>query len=98
MTHWRSAEEKSRPCWIDGRATFTIVASSTTMNWARQTTTRTSQRFVSFVVGRRKRGIGETPAVGERERGSGLIGPVGSKDRSINRTSQSTYPDSTVRL
>ena len=33
--------------WIDGSATFTTVASSTTMNCARQTMTSTSQRLVS---------------------------------------------------
>ncbi len=46
MTHGRSAAEKCRPRWIEGSATFTIVASSTTMNWARQAITRTSQRLV----------------------------------------------------
>src|SRR4051794_21951769 len=45
MTHCRLAFEKSRPRWIDGSATFTIVASRMTMNWARQTTTRVAQRF-----------------------------------------------------
>ena len=43
-THWRELVEKSRSAWIDGSATFTTVASSTTMNWAMQTSTRTSQR------------------------------------------------------
>src|SRR5687768_7035103 len=47
MTHWRSAAEKSRSRWIDGSATLTTVASRMTMNCARQTMTRTSQRFVS---------------------------------------------------
>src|SRR6059058_5173377 len=46
MTHCRSAFEKCRPRWIDGSATFTIVASKMTMNCARQTITRTSQRLV----------------------------------------------------
>src|ERR1017187_5641142 len=32
---------------MEGSATFTIVASSTTMNWAMQTSTSTSQRFGS---------------------------------------------------
>ena len=38
---------KPRSAWIDGSATFTTVASRITMNWARQTMTRTSQRLVS---------------------------------------------------
>src|SRR3954452_12028298 len=41
--HWRLASESPRSFWIDGSATFTIVASRTTMNCARQTRTRTSQ-------------------------------------------------------
>src|SRR3954453_13525362 len=45
MTHCRSVGEKWRPCWIEGSATFTIVASRMTMNWAMQTTTSTSQRL-----------------------------------------------------
>ena len=36
-----------RSAWIDGSATFTTVASRMTMNCARQTMTRTSQRLVS---------------------------------------------------
>src|SRR5207253_1121000 len=31
--HWRFFSEKPRSVWIDGRATFTIAMSSTTMNW-----------------------------------------------------------------
>jgi hypothetical protein len=50
--HWRFASPRSRSFWIDGRATFTIVASRMTMNWARQIRTRTSQGFVS------RRGMG----------------------------------------
>src|SRR3954449_6809532 len=46
MTHCRSVAEKCSPRSIEGSATFTIVASRTTMNWARQTTTRTAQRLV----------------------------------------------------
>ena len=38
---------EARPRWIEGSATFTIVASSTTMNWARQTMTSTSQRLLT---------------------------------------------------
>jgi hypothetical protein len=44
-TQARLAAEKCSPRWIEGSATFTTVASSTTMNWARQAITRTSQRF-----------------------------------------------------
>ena len=44
--HWRLASLKPRSFWIDGRATFTIVASSTTMNCARQMRTRMTQGFV----------------------------------------------------
>ena len=40
----QAAREKSRSVWIDGSATLTIVASSTTMNCAKQTTTRATQR------------------------------------------------------
>src|SRR4051812_25447252 len=47
MTHCRFASENASPRWIDGSAMFTIVASRMTMNWARQTIARTSQRFVS---------------------------------------------------
>ena len=43
-THWSELVEKSRSAWMEGRATFTTVASSTTMNCAMQTSTRTSQR------------------------------------------------------
>ena len=42
MTHCRSALAKPRSVWIAGSATFTIVASSTTMNWATVTSARTS--------------------------------------------------------
>ena len=45
-THCRSFSARSRSSWIDGSATFTIVASSTTMNCAMQTRQRTSQGFV----------------------------------------------------
>ena len=45
--HCRLVGEKCSPCWIDGSATFTIVASRMTMNCAMQTRTSTSQRFVS---------------------------------------------------
>ena len=38
--------------WIDGSATFTIVASRTTMNCARQIRTRTIQGFVDLLIRR----------------------------------------------
>ena len=47
MTHWRFAALNPRSVWIDGSATLTTVASSTTMNCARQTMTRTTQRLLS---------------------------------------------------
>src|SRR5215207_7738803 len=47
MTHCRLAAVNPRSRWIDGSATFTTVASRITMNCARQTMTRTSQRLVS---------------------------------------------------
>jgi hypothetical protein len=57
-THWRFAFDISRSVWIDGRATFTIVASRMTMNWARQTRTRTIQGLLPRAVirGRSYRG------------------------------------------
>ena len=44
--HCRLEGEKCRERWIDGSATFTMVASRMTMNWARPTMTRTSQGLV----------------------------------------------------
>jgi hypothetical protein len=35
---------KCRERWIDGSATFTIVASTTLISWAKHTTTRAIQR------------------------------------------------------
>src|SRR6185312_11213214 len=35
--HCRPVAEKPRPLWMDGRATLTIETSRITMNWARQT-------------------------------------------------------------
>src|SRR3954452_17301496 len=46
MIHCRLASESPRSSWIDGSATFTTVASSTTMNCAKQTSTRTTHGFV----------------------------------------------------
>ena len=45
MIHWRSAFEKCSAFWIVRSATFVIVASSTTMNWATQTRVSTIQRL-----------------------------------------------------
>ena len=44
MTQVRLPWVKWRSCWIAGRATFTIVVSSTIINCARQTVTRAIQR------------------------------------------------------
>ena len=41
-THCRPDSDIPRSVWIEGSATFTIVASRITMNCARQTRTRTS--------------------------------------------------------
>ena len=46
--HCRFASDRPRSFWIEGSATFTTVASSTTMNWAKQTRTRISQGFVPW--------------------------------------------------
>src|SRR3569833_386897 len=46
MIHWRLASLRSRSFWIDGSATFTIVASRMTMNCARQIRTRMNQGLV----------------------------------------------------
>src|SRR4029077_20743420 len=43
ITHCSELSVKFRSVWIVGSATFTTVASSTTMNWARQTIASTSQ-------------------------------------------------------
>ena len=47
-THCKLDGEKCRPRWIEGSATFTTVASSTTMNCARHAITRISQRLVEW--------------------------------------------------
>src|SRR6266850_987986 len=51
-THWRSPLEKPSACWADGSAMFTIVPSSTSINWATAATTRTSQRLSAGAVRR----------------------------------------------
>jgi hypothetical protein len=40
-THCRVLWLASRSRWIDGRATFTIATSSTTMNWAAHASAKT---------------------------------------------------------
>jgi hypothetical protein len=47
MIHCRLASEKPSASWALGRAMFTIVASSTTINCARPTTARINQRRAS---------------------------------------------------
>src|SRR5437763_12252895 len=47
MIHCRFASLNWRSVWIDGSATFTIVASRMTMNCARQIRTRTTHGFVA---------------------------------------------------
>ena len=47
ITHWRLACEKCRSFLMDGRATFTMAMSSTTMNCAATMTARASQRLRS---------------------------------------------------
>ena len=44
MTQVRDDWEKCRSCWIAGRATFTIDASTTIISCPMQTTTRATQR------------------------------------------------------
>jgi hypothetical protein len=48
ITHCRLASVKPSEVWMCGRATFTIVASRTTMNCARQMMTSTTQGFVEW--------------------------------------------------
>ena len=49
MTHCRSLAPNFRSDWMCGSATFTIVTSSTTMNWAIASTTRVLQGL--FLIG-----------------------------------------------
>ena len=42
--HCRPSSPKCSAVWADGRAMFTMVASSTTMSWATETITRINQR------------------------------------------------------
>ena len=48
ITHCRLASLKPSAVWMCGSATFTIVASRTTMNCARQMITSTTQGFVEW--------------------------------------------------
>src|SRR5205807_2728553 len=57
-THDRLLAEKWRPRWMWGRATFTIVVSSTTISWAVRTTARNVAECSRRRAGR--------PAAGER--------------------------------
>ena len=52
-THDRPEGEKSRPCAIEGSATFTTVRSRTIMSWAQSTTARVMPRR----TGRRAGGV-----------------------------------------
>ena len=60
------------PRWIDGSATLVIVASRMTMNCARQTRTRTSQRLVSA-----RRRLGDRAAIGDGASWGLLLGWCG---------------------
>lgn len=53
MTHCRLATEMCRACWAEGRATLTMEASTTIINWAMAMTTRARHRCgsASWVVG-----------------------------------------------
>ena len=56
MSHSRLALEKCRLFWMVGRATFTMVASSTIINWAAEITANASPRCFPAVL--------ESPAPG----------------------------------
>src|SRR5919106_5734361 len=59
MTHWRFSCEKPRSSLIDGRATFTIATSSTTMNWTLQSSASAShlrRSVCELVIPRRRSG------------------------------------------
>src|SRR5579862_8034533 len=62
MTHESDEAEKPRPRWMWGRATFTIVVSSTTMSWAVRITKRKTAGFWR----RRERGRSAWPWAAER--------------------------------
>ncbi len=86
ITHCRFAALKPRSAWIDGSATFTTVASSTTMNCARQTMTSTSQRLVSPDAGGSTNSSG---ALGSDAGHTDLRGERGAGERSGRSTYQS---------
>src|SRR5687768_14363341 len=50
MTQAREASLKPRSAWMEGRATFTIVVSSTIMRTPMQRTKKASQRFLASAV------------------------------------------------
>ncbi|GHE34652.1 hypothetical protein GCM10018782_06160 [Streptomyces griseoaurantiacus] len=50
ITHCRFASDMCRACCAEGRAMFTIVASRTTISWARAMITKTHQRRGSASV------------------------------------------------
>ena len=50
MSHSRLAVEKCRLFWMVGRATLTMVASSTIINWAAEITTKASPRCFPAVL------------------------------------------------
>src|SRR3954447_9248645 len=104
--HWRLASESPRSFWIDGSATFTIVASSTTMNCARQTRTRTTHGFTecrdsaAVVTGGSTLGSEETfpdftnsPDLDEVEAASGLVGSNCDASHSAGRGLRSARRD-----
>ncbi len=63
ITHCRLLSDMPRSRWADGRAMFTIVASSTTMSWAMAMTTSPHQR----------RGSGGVPDQGGGGTGGGFV-------------------------
>src|SRR3954449_4374964 len=80
--HCSCSVVRSRSVWIDGRATLTIVASSTTMNWAKQTTTRAAQRArAERASGMRGEGLLVKPDRGVRFTVSKRTARSGSCDR-----------------
>src|SRR3954451_6426743 len=104
--HWRLASESPRSFWIDGSATFTIVASRTTMNCARQTRTRTSQGLTegldpaAVLTGGSTLGSEETfpdftnsPDLDEVEAASGPVRSNCDASHSAGRGLRSARPD-----
>ena len=50
ITHWRELAVKWRSVCIEGRATFVIALSRTTMNWAIATSTNMNQGELFFII------------------------------------------------